>query len=173
MSKSIIYKLTASAVFAAIIFVATMFISIRLPNGYANLGDCFVIVGALVLGKYYGAAAAAIGSGLADIISGFVIYAPATIIIKALMAICVSLIVYFFNKNKNNKIKALGVVVSAIAAEIIMVLGYYLYEILLYGLSTASLSVVGNVFQGIVGLVTAPIIYGILLKTKILSALKL
>ena len=54
-----------------------------------------------------------------------------------------------------------------------MVLGYFLYEILLYGLSTASLSVVGNVFQGIVGLVTAPIIYGILLKTKILSALKL
>ena len=113
MHKQSVQKLTVSAVFAALILVSTMFLSIKLPNGYANLGDGFVIVGALLLGKYYGACAAAIGTGLADLFEGYALYAPATIIIKALMALVAALIFEAFkdkDKIKSNKRKIIRII---------------------------------------------------------------
>ena len=60
-----VYKIALAAVMAALIYVATMFFTIPLPgNGYANLGDCFVIIAGFVLGPVYGACAAGIGSAL-------------------------------------------------------------------------------------------------------------
>lgn len=167
MQKQSIQKLTVSGVFAALIFVSTMFLSIKLPNGYANLGDGFVIVGALLLGKYYGALAAAIGAGLADIIPGYAVYAPATIVIKALMAIVAVLIFEAFKNKDKIKIKFLALVLASLVAEIIMVLGYFLYETLLYGAGTAALSVVGNTMQGLIGIIAAFILYNCLSKIKI------
>ena len=82
--------LTLAALFAALACTATLLIQIpAIPpaKGYINLGDCIVNVAAWVLGPVFGAAAAGIGSALADIISGYVIYAPATLVIKALMAV--------------------------------------------------------------------------------------
>ena len=73
---------------AALCCVATMIIKIPSPlKGYLNLGDCVVLLSGWLLGPAYGFAAAGIGSALADIFSGYVIYAPATFIIKGLMAI--------------------------------------------------------------------------------------
>ena len=85
MSKT--QKIVASSLFAAITFISTMFFTIKLPNGYANLGDCFIIIAACLMGAKYGAAASAIGASLADIMLGYQSYAPATFVIKALMAI--------------------------------------------------------------------------------------
>ena len=88
-----LYRITLAALFAALIYVATAFLMVPLPgSGYANFGDCFIILGALILGPVYGAAAAGIGSAISDLFLGYVIYAPATLVIKALMAVAAALL---------------------------------------------------------------------------------
>ena len=62
--------LTLAAVLAALTTVATL-IQIPRPHGYINLGDTIVNCAGWILGGTYGAAAAGIGSALADIVSGF------------------------------------------------------------------------------------------------------
>ena len=57
-------KLVLAALFAALTYVATNIIHMPTPvtNGYVNLGDCMVLLGAFLLGPVYGAAAGGIGS---------------------------------------------------------------------------------------------------------------
>lgn len=43
-------------------------------NGYVNIGDAAVLISAWLLGNPYGAFAAGIGSGLADLLSGYPAY---------------------------------------------------------------------------------------------------
>lgn len=67
------------------VMVITLFIRIPLPSkGYFNFGDVAVVFGGLFLGFKGGALAGGIGSALADIIGGFPIFAPLTLIAKGL-----------------------------------------------------------------------------------------
>ena len=61
-------------------------------KGYVNLGDGIVLLSAWVLPLPYGIVAAGLGSALADLFSGYTVYAPATFVIKALMAAVPSLV---------------------------------------------------------------------------------
>lgn len=155
MKKSNLFKLVLTAVFAALIYVATIVIQIPIPatGGYINLGDAIVLLGAFVLGPVYGAAAAGIGSALADILSGYVIYAPGTFIIKATMAVCAALI-YRTLKFKTKT------PIAAIVGEIIMVGGYFIYEsiFLSYGLGAAA-AIPGNSIQAIAGAVAGVLLF--------------
>ena len=57
--------------FIALTCVATMFLQIPVPgmaNGYVNLGDAILLIGAFFLGPVYGAVAAGVGAALADIL---------------------------------------------------------------------------------------------------------
>ncbi len=156
-------KMVVSAVFAALTFVATMVIQIKLTaNGFVNIGDCMVVVCGIFLGPVYGVLAAGIGSMLADVISGYFIYAPATFLIKALMAFAVSLL--FKKLSKINEIVAAGV--CALIAEAIMVTGYFLYEIPLYGLPSAVAGMPGNLLQASFGFVCSIVLYVALSKNK-------
>ena len=81
-------RTVVSALMAALTCAATMVIKIPSPlNGYLNLGDCIVLVAGWMLTPTYGFLAAGLGSALADLFSGYVTYAPATFLIKGLMAI--------------------------------------------------------------------------------------
>ena len=144
-------KIVIAALMAALTCVATMIIQI--PNGiggYFNLGDCIVLLCGWLLGPVYGALAAGIGSGLADVFSSDVLYAPATFVIKALMA----LVAYFVAKSK----KGISVIISGVLAELLMVLGYFVYEVFLYGVGSAALGVTPNLLQGVFGLICAVIL---------------
>lgn len=146
-------KIVYTSLFAAIIFVATYIIKVPTPtNGYVNIGDAAVILGAFVLGPLFGAIAAGIGSCLTDIVAGYVAYAPATFIIKFIMAAVCGLI---FSKNR----KTLGLISAVLASEIIMILGYFLYEgtVLGFGLGAAA-GIPSNCVQGIVSAVIAVIL---------------
>ena len=79
-------KIVMSSLLAALACVATMIIKIPSPlNGYINLGDCVVLLSGWLLPPVYGFVAAGLGSALADIFSGYIIYAPATFVsLKAL-----------------------------------------------------------------------------------------
>ena len=63
-------------------------ISLPLPSGYGyvNLGDAGVYLCAMLLPGGLGALAAGVGAALADLILGWAVYAPATLIIKGLTA---------------------------------------------------------------------------------------
>ena len=78
-----------AALFAALAAVATMVIAIPLPGGgYANLGDAVVLLAAFFLPVPYAAVAAGLGTAMADVLLSYTLYAPATFVIKALMALC-------------------------------------------------------------------------------------
>lgn len=74
----------------AVVALTTLFIRVPLPSrGYFNFGDVAVVFAGLVLGTLggrkgfiWGAAAGGVGSALADIIGGFGLFAPITLIAK-------------------------------------------------------------------------------------------
>lgn len=148
MKDARIRKLVFSAMLAALVCVATLVIAIPTPGGgYVNPGDCFVLLCGWLLGPWYGAAAAGIGSMLTDIFAGYAAWAPGTLLIKALMGFLAA-VLYRLLKRRFS-----GLLIGALASELWMVLGYYLYAaLLLDNAAGALLSIPGNLIQGSFGI---------------------
>jgi len=85
MIRSKTMQLSMTAVFTALVFVATTVFSVYVPQtrGFFNIGETMVFTTALLLGPIVGAFAGGVGSMLADLFLGYPHYAPATLIIKA------------------------------------------------------------------------------------------
>ena len=68
-------------------------LSIPLPSGYGyvNLGDAGVFLCACLLPGGLGALAAGVGAALADLILGWAVYAPVTLLVKGLTALLAGL----------------------------------------------------------------------------------
>ena len=158
MKSDRIKKLTLAGVFAALTTIATLLIQIPSPTkGYINTGDVLVNLSAWILGPLYGSTAAGIGSALADLISGYTVYAPATLVIKAAMAV-VSYSVFKLLSQKRTSY--FFVLAGAIAAEFVMIFGYAFFAGVLYGsVSTALLSVPENIVQGVFGVAASSVLY--------------
>ncbi len=79
-----------AALLAALIFLFTAYV-LHIPvgtgGGYIHLGDTMVYMAAVLLPLPYAVAAAAIGGGLADVLSGAAVWAVPTVIIKSLMVL--------------------------------------------------------------------------------------
>jgi len=158
-------KIVMAALMAALACVATMIIKIPSPlKGYLNLGDCIVLVSGWMLSPTYGFLAAGLGSALADVFSGYVTYAPATFVIKGAMA----LIAFYGFKLLHNKLGDLpSRIVSGIVAEIVMILGYFVFEGFLYGFIPSAVNIPANGVQGIAGLIIGVILMKVFEKSKI------
>ena len=154
--RSQIRNIVMAALMAALACVATMVIQIPSPmQGYINLGDCVVLVSGWMLPLGYGVFAAALGSLLADLFAGYAIYAPATFIIKGLMAL-IAFLLYRAIRKKGPQLLAL--LISGICAELLMAVGYFVFEGFLYGFGPSLVNIPANCIQGAAGLV-----FGILL----------
>ncbi len=76
----------------AVVALITLYIRIPLPSrGYFNFGDVAVVFSGLVMGSlgrnrrfWWGAGAGGLGSALADIIGGYGMFAPITLVAKGL-----------------------------------------------------------------------------------------
>ena len=158
-----ILKIVLSGLFAAVIFVLTAFVPIPLGHGYANAGDAFVVLSGMMLGPWAGLAAAGVGSAMADLYLGYSVYAPATFVIKGLMAVCACLISRALKTRKSLMIKSAFVYA---VCESIMVLGYFLFEGVLYGFVPSALNIPANAMQGLAGLVIGIILVKLFEKTK-------
>lgn len=134
-------KLSLSGLFAAIIFVLTMFIKIPAPTGYVHLGDAVVYLSALVIGPY-AFIAGAIGEGLADLAGSYVMYLPATIIIKLLMALP------FVHFGISEKYFSKRNILLTLPAGIINVFGYFLYDLII-NKAYAFVNIPGNAVQSV------------------------
>ncbi|MDE5582740.1 MAG: ECF transporter S component [Ruminococcus sp.] len=158
--------MTLTGMLMALTTVATMVIQIPTPTkGYVNLGDTVVNLSAWILGGTYGAVAGGIGSALADIMSGYAIYAPATLIIKALMAfVCFK--VYTICSGKFNSLASR--IISVIVSEVIMIVGYALFAGVFYGsVQTAVLGIPENAVQGIIGASVSVVLYECVIKRAV------
>lgn len=153
-------RIIFTSLFSALCCVLTMIIKIPSPiGGFMNLGDAAVLASGWFLGGWYGFFAAAIGSALADVFSGYVVYAPATFIIKGLMA----LILYAFSKGEKKQ----GLIIGAALSEIVMCAGYYIFDGFLYGFGASLLNIPANLFQGAFGFFAGLLLINIFKKSKI------
>lgn len=163
--KNATQKLVFAALLAALTCVATMIIKIPSPlKGYINLGDCVVLTAGWMLSPLYGFLAAGLGSALADLFSGYFVYAPATFLIKGLMALAAWGIYKMLSKKTNNPVSR---IISAVVAELIMIGGYYIFEGFMYGFEASLVNMPANAVQGVAGLILGFALIKILEKTKI------
>ena len=160
-------KIVLASMLAALCCVATMIIKIPSPlKGYLNLGDCVVLLSGWLLSPTYGFLAAGIGSALADVFSGYAVYAPATFLIKGIMAI----IAYFSFKGMGNKIgKTTSRLVGGVFAELEMVLGYFIFEGFMYGFAPSAVNIPANAMQGLAGIIIGLVLIKTFEKTKIFN----
>lgn len=161
MTKNRTQKIVFTALLAALTCVTTMAVRIPTPlGGYVNLGDAIVILSAAFLSPIYAVFAAGIGSALADLFSGYALYAPATLVIKALMA----LIAYGVMKYFGGKKQIFAEVLGALLAALWMVVGYYVFEGFLYGFAASLVNIPANAVQGTVGTTLGVILFHLMGK---------
>ena len=158
-------RIVVAAMLCALTCVATMVIKIPSPlNGYLNLGDCVVLLCGWILNPVYGFLAAGLGSAAADLFSGYVVYAPATFLIKGIMA----LIAFFGLKVLSKKLGNLpSLIITGIVAEVFMVLGYFVFEGFLYGFGPSAVNIPANGVQGLAGLILGCVLIKLFEKSKI------
>ena len=163
--KNTVQKITAAAMLAALTCVFTMIVKIPTPlNGYVNMGDAIVLLAGWSLSPAYAFLTAGIGSALADLLSGYTAYAVPTFLIKGAMALIALFGVRLFGKKKGG---IPAKIVSASLAEIFMVLGYFVFEGVLYGFAPSLVNIPANAIQGVVGLVLGCVLVRIFEKNKI------
>ncbi len=158
-----IRRLTTAGVLAAAIILLTTLVSIPMPGGlgYINLGDVGVLLAGMLLGGGWGALCAGAASALSDVLLGYTVYAPATFIIKGLVALVAGIL---FAKTQK-KIRYAALYLGALIVPV----GYFLYELLLYGAASAIPNILFNTLQCMTGAVVATILGVMLLKTKLFA----
>ena len=170
-------NLVLTAMMLCLVCLATY--ALKVPNpftqGYVHLGDTFIFISVLTLGKKNGAIASAVGAALADIIGGYAIFAVGTFIAKGLMAFVMGTFIELGAKKASGSGNK-TLILSHSPYELIgMVLGgltevavYVPVNALVYGnLTVGLLSIPGNIGQFACSMVVAVILVHALLKTPV------
>ena len=119
--------LTATSFMAALITIMTAYmchIPVGMNGGYLHFGDSLIYLAAVLLPRPYALAAAAIGGGMADILTA-PMWTPATIIIKMLIVLPFT--------NKSTKIVTPRNVFATVLAYFISGLSYFVAQYILIG----------------------------------------
>ena len=146
-SAASVQFIVVTAIFIALTYIFTAFINVRLPiaanGGLIHLGNVPLFIGAIIFGKKTGMIAGGIGMGLFDLLSGWTLWAPFTLVVVGLMGFTVGKIT---EKEEHQKFG--WYVVAIIAACAIKIVGYYIAEAIIYGnLLTPVTSIPGNLVQ--------------------------
>lgn len=154
-----IKKLVIASMFAALCCVSTLVVQIPTPTqGYLHLGDAVVLLCGWVLGPVWGGLAAGIGSMMADVFGGFILYAPATFLIKGGVAV-LGWLIHTLLGHCIIKHKIIALALSGIVAELFMVLGYFVFEALFCGYGWAAIvGVPANIVQASFGVIVGTIL---------------
>ncbi|HUX98391.1 MAG TPA: ECF transporter S component [Candidatus Deferrimicrobium sp.] len=151
-------NIALASIFAALVCVATILFKIPVPatEGYFNIGEIFIYIAAILFGPIIGGFAGGVGAGLADALSGYLNFAPATLIIKFCEGFFIGFIIFKLRlkywEGWRKRWLLSGIVV---VGGLIMVIGYFIYETILYGLIPALGEVPINFIQLGIGLIVA------------------
>jgi uncharacterized membrane protein len=150
--NNFVHSIAFSGIAASIIFVFSFVLKFPLgfsSNAYINLGDVAILIFTYLLG-FPIIIASGVGSLLSDLASGAIVYAIPTLLIKSLM----SLSICFSLKSRNY----INFFISALLAEIIMLVGYFSFDILLIDMSYGLINLGFNSIQlGMVVILSYPI----------------
>lgn len=109
-----------AGIFSALIFVFTAFIHIPVGAGYIHAGDGLIYLAASLLPVPYAVVSAVLGGVLADGLSGYPVWIPATAVVKAVTAL--------FFSNKGEKVLTARNIAAIFPAAVVCVVGYSVYE---------------------------------------------
>jgi len=168
MDDRTIRNLVFAAMFAALVCVATMIIQVPSPmGGYVNIGDCFVLLGAWMLGPWFGAAAGGIGTMMSDILMGYAYWAPGSLMIKGGVALIAAKLYAVLGKDRR------AMVLSGVVSECAMIFGYFCYAALILGRGlSAAASVPGNIVQAALGVIVASLLAAACRRTRLWKRLE-
>lgn len=165
------YTIVMTAMMTCLVLLTTYTFKIPTPfQGYVHLGDAMIFLSVLAVGKRNGAFAAGIGSAMADLLGGYVAFAPWTLVIKALMAFVMGIFIEAMTKKERKTLKLAAVplieIVGMVIAGAVMVLGYGVADAVLAGnIWTGILSMPANCGQFVAGVVIASVLAAALYKT--------
>ena len=124
--KSGIRYLVLAGIMAALITIMTAYIChipVGTNGGYVHFGDALIYLSAVLLPKPYALAAAAIGGGLADLLTA-PMWVPATVIIKMLIVLPFTC--------HSGRIVSVKNVIACILAYFISGIGYFAAQYILF-----------------------------------------
>lgn len=150
-----IRRLILISLFAALVTIATIIIKIPAvaTQGYVNVGDTMIFVSALLLGPQGGLIAGGLGSALADVLLGYLHWAPWTLVIKGIEGLLVGMLAYkTFQKTRKLSLVTIG---ATIVAAAWMVIGYYTAAAVLMGIPAAIADLPGSIIQGAASIILA------------------
>ncbi|WP_434167141.1 ECF transporter S component [Peribacillus frigoritolerans] len=149
--------LIINAMLIALVFLSTFFLNIKLPiaanGGLVHLGTAMLFIASILFGPKKAALAGAIGMGLFDIVGGWTLWAPITIVARGLQGYIVGKIAW--SKGRNGTSIAFNVIATIVSIPF-MIAVYYIGEGILYGNWIAPLaSIPGDLVQNILGIIVA------------------
>lgn len=158
--KRTIQKIAQLGLLTAFVCIATLVITIPIgaTGGYINFGDSVIYIASIFFGPSFAALSGAFGATIADLFV-YPIYAIFTFFIKFLEGLICGYI-YLKWKKKN----LFSLLLSMISAMFVMIVGYFLTEIVLTGFSGALLTLIPNLIQGCGSVFIAFILVPILKK---------
>lgn len=135
-------RIVSTGIFAAMITVMTAYIC-HVPyganGGYIHFGDTLIYLAAVFLPRPYALAAAALGGGMADLMTA-PMWMLSTVIIKMLIVLPFT--------EKSNRLLGPRNIAAPIIAGVVSAAGYYVAEGILFGSFAASAaSLAGSVIQ--------------------------
>ena len=165
-----IYKLALTGLFAALSYVVFTFLQIKitLPGGDAtsiHLGNAVCVLGALILGGFFGGLGGALGMTIGDLFDPiYVVYAPKTFLLKLCIGLITGLVAHKIGRinESSDKGHVLCFVVAASVCGLLFnvifdpLVGYY-YKLAILGKPAAELVLAWNVASTSINAVTSAI----------------
>ncbi len=149
MRKNFVHYLPYCGVMTAATFIFTM-INITIPLGsrwLVHLGAAMAVAIVFILPPLYASISVALGMALYDLLGGWAIWSPFTLVIRFSQVLVLSI---FITKEKHRTINA---IIGFLLAALIDVGGYYLAEVIIYGNWIAALEVIpAEIILNIVGI---------------------
>ncbi len=170
MKNEPITKIIFTGVMAALSYVVFTFLQIKitLPGGDAtsiHLGNAVCVLGALLLGGFYGGLGGAIGMTIGDLLDPvYVVYAPKTFLLK----LCIGLITGFIahrlghitTETDNRKVWkwVLSASIGGLLFNVVFdPLAGYFYKLIILGKPAAELALAWNIASTSINAVTSTI----------------
>ncbi|MDD2481714.1 MAG: ECF transporter S component [Lutispora sp.] len=145
-----IKKVAFLGLFMAFLVIATTIFRFPVPtfNLYFNLGESVIYLVALIFGGPAGAIIGGVGSALSDVLGGYPVWAPITLVIKGIEGFIVGILARKFNPY-----------IAVAAGAIFMMIGYATAAGILYGVGAVPVELAGDFVQVFIGGVIAIPLY--------------
>ncbi|MQS75533.1 ECF transporter S component [Companilactobacillus halodurans] len=154
MGHSSVKTISLIAILTALTVGMSLLVVIPIPNtkGMVTLCEVGIFTSAILFKNPVGFSVGAISGFLIDIISGFPVWCLFSLVIHGLEGFVVAYLV----PKEDKSIKK--IILPLLLGSIIMVVGYCLATILLFGIAAGLASIIGNIFQVVFGLVVTLLI---------------